>query len=61
MIIYKYIVTNDPNNVDGGMEYERPQVAIEAARLRSACVVELSFAFEDSELIKDFREEKGED
>jgi hypothetical protein len=61
MIIYKYIVTNDPSNIDGGMEYERAQVAIEAARLRSACVVELSFAFEDSELVEDFREEEGED
>jgi hypothetical protein len=62
MNVYQYIVCEDPDDYAAGIFCDAGTSAKEAKALaqeQNACVIELTFSFEDSELIEDFRGESA--
>ena len=63
MNIYKYMICKDPDNFSWATQYCKAGTSAKEAKAlaqeQNACVVELTFSFEDSELIEDFREESA--
>lgn len=55
--IYRYIACKCPSNPNEGMAYDSYNEARDAAAAFDGCVIEVTYSFEDSELVDDFRDE----
>ena len=54
---HTYIVSSSPDNWGDGDEYTNGAKATESARAIEGCVTEITWEFDDSELVEDFRQE----
>ena len=57
MTIYRWIVCTDPDSISSATHlYNSFDDARDCAIAQKTCVIEVSFVYEDSELVQDYRE-----
>ena len=59
--IYKYYACRNPDRYFEGTGYDLYREARDAASVYDGCVVEVTYTYDDSEMVDDFRSDEGKD